>query len=70
MLITIGNTAVTAEDVKKVSHYFCTGSQKGFVWVVLSDGEKLEVRYDSESETEANYQRLIKEVNNALKDWL
>jgi hypothetical protein len=70
MLITIGNTAISAKDVRKVSHYFSTGSQKGFVWVLLSDGEKVEVNFDSEFETESNYQRFIKEVNNAIRDWL
>jgi hypothetical protein len=69
MLITIGNKAVSAKDVKRVSHHFCTSSLKGFVWVVLSDGEKVEVNFDSESETEANYQRFIKGVNDALKGW-
>lgn len=66
MLITIGNTSVSAKDVKRVSYYFHTGSQKGDVWILLSDGEKVEVNFDSESETKANYQHFIKEVNDAL----
>ena len=69
MLITIGNTSVSAKDVKRVSHYFNTGSQKGNVGVLLSDGEIVEVKFDSESETEANYQRFIKGVNDALKGY-
>ncbi len=69
MLITIGNKAVSAKDVKRVSYYFHTGSQKGSVWILLSDGEKVEVNFDSESETEANYQSFIEGVNDALEGW-
>jgi|LakMenE18May11ns_1017448.scaffolds.fasta_scaffold9844700_3 hypothetical protein len=70
MLITIGNTSVSAKDVKRVSHYFSTDSQKGFIWVLLSGGEKIEETFNSEPETEANSQSFIEDVNLALKDWL
>ena len=69
MLITIGNSSVSAKDVKRVSYYFHTGSQKGNVGILLSGGEIVEVKFDSESEAEANYQRFIKGVNDALKGW-
>jgi hypothetical protein len=69
MLITIGKTAVSAKEVKEVRHYFSTSQQKGFVRVKLSDGIVIEETFNSESETEANYQYFIKGVNNALKGW-
>ena len=63
-------TAVSAKDVKEVRHYFSINQQRGFVRVKLSDGTSTEESFDSESETEANYQRFIEDVNLALKDWL
>jgi len=70
MLITIGNTAISAKDVKEVRHYFSIDQQRGFVRVKLSDGTSIEESFDSGSETEANFQSFIEDVNLALKDWL
>jgi hypothetical protein len=70
MLITIGKTAVSAKDVREVHHCFSIYQQRGFVKVKLSDGTVIEETFNSESETESNYQRFIKGVNDAIKGYL